>query len=558
MGSLLVVDVAFVAGCVYFWNGPSVLILFGFEYTILAVSVLSTLVRYCLHIIDMNIEGNWPQKGSYLFFLEFITEVVRFLSYVVFFTIIFTYYGMPLHIVRDLWMSYVNLKRRLIIFNKYRKLTANMQERFPDATAEELAACEGTCIICRDAMEVGNGKKLPCGHIFHLDCLRLWLQQQQSCPTCRAEIPTTENNNNNAAAAGAAAAAPGLGAPGGGGAVPAGGAGAGAGAAAVPAVGVRGQAGHGAGQQQRRGVWPPPLQQQLRGGTGEARGGGGGAGAIGAGAPAPTRGVGVGAGVGGMPFPQPIGGGGGYPGAAAAAAAGGGGFPPHFPHPPTQNNNNPGIGTGFPPSFPRPASSTDGGAHAHAHARTHTHTHMPGGAYPPPPFGYNGFMPPPSFGFHPQAQAHAHTHTNTHTTCLVANPEGVNVYEEPDAQSEVLETVPLVCIYRYVCVYVYVSVYMYISSGSHLSHLLPFMPTPYAHTHTHTHTHRAPSSPSPPPGSPARKTIRGSASPKEDTSRKRNNPATCQMSSFLQPHTRTHTCHIHPPSACPLVCRLLL
>lgn len=115
-------------------------------------------------------------------------QVVRFISYVIFFTIIFTYYGMPLHIVRDLWTSYVNLKRRLIIFTKYRKLTANMNERFPDATPEELAACEHTCIICRDAMD--GGKKLPCTHIFHLECLRLWLQHQQSCPTCRADIPT--------------------------------------------------------------------------------------------------------------------------------------------------------------------------------------------------------------------------------------------------------------------------------------------------------------------------------------------------------------------------------
>lgn len=75
MVSLLAVDIAFVSMCVYLWRGPSVLILFGFEYTILALSVLSTLIRYMLHVIDMSIEGNWPQKGSYIFFLEFVTEV---------------------------------------------------------------------------------------------------------------------------------------------------------------------------------------------------------------------------------------------------------------------------------------------------------------------------------------------------------------------------------------------------------------------------------------------------------------------------------------------------
>ena len=36
--------------------------------------------------------------------------------------------------------------------------------------------------------EMTSAKKLPCGHIFHLECLRSWLLRQQTCPTCRIDI----------------------------------------------------------------------------------------------------------------------------------------------------------------------------------------------------------------------------------------------------------------------------------------------------------------------------------------------------------------------------------
>ncbi len=42
-----------------------------------------------------------------------------------------------------------------------------------DASAEDLARCDGICIICREEMApAGRNKKLPCSHVFHLHCLR--------------------------------------------------------------------------------------------------------------------------------------------------------------------------------------------------------------------------------------------------------------------------------------------------------------------------------------------------------------------------------------------------
>lgn len=54
-----------------------------------------------------------------------------------------------------------------------------------------MCSSDATCIICRE--EMTTAKKLICGHLFHVHCLRSWLERQHTCPTCRALVVPPEN-----------------------------------------------------------------------------------------------------------------------------------------------------------------------------------------------------------------------------------------------------------------------------------------------------------------------------------------------------------------------------
>ena len=245
---------------------PGVMVMFGFEYVLLAIASISTLMRYGLSLVELAVtqrqekardearrvareqarqqaaaEGaeapaeveedddeadvpGWEEKGRWVFYLDLATDFVKASVYLGFFTVLMTFYGIPIHIMRDLFMSVRSLIKRINDFIQYRNATRDMNTRYPDATGDDLSR-ENICIVCREEMrpwtppgaegtqagrrvdERQRPKKLPCGHILHFSCLRSWLERQQVCPTCRRPVlreattqPTQPNNPANPAA----------------------------------------------------------------------------------------------------------------------------------------------------------------------------------------------------------------------------------------------------------------------------------------------------------------------------------------------------------------------
>ncbi|KAF2459600.1 hypothetical protein BDY21DRAFT_420104 [Lineolata rhizophorae] len=168
---------------------------------------------------DVDVPG-WEKKGQCLFIVDIISDFVKLLLFSAYFIILVLFSVTPIHLLRDLYLTFRAFAGRVRSYFRYIEATRDMQRRYPDATPEDLAT-ESTCIICRSDMYCGgietqglgaNGevdeatmralgerqkpKKLPCGHILHFGCLRSWLERQQVCPTCRSSVVPRADANH--------------------------------------------------------------------------------------------------------------------------------------------------------------------------------------------------------------------------------------------------------------------------------------------------------------------------------------------------------------------------
>ena len=157
-------------------KGASVQLVFGFEYAILLTIVVNTIVKYVLHSIDLHSENPWENKAVFMLYTELFVGFVKVLLYILFFVIMVRIYTLPLFAVRPMYLTMRAFKKAFNDVVLSRRAIHNMNTLYPDATAEELAATDNVCIICREEMTAAPGatKKLPCGHIFHRNCLRSW------------------------------------------------------------------------------------------------------------------------------------------------------------------------------------------------------------------------------------------------------------------------------------------------------------------------------------------------------------------------------------------------
>ncbi|EFC46196.1 predicted protein [Naegleria gruberi] len=160
----------------------------------MGISISIRLIFHAYNLSKQDEEGNseWESRDVYIFYLEIISELLQSLVYLSFFLLIMTKFGLPFHLLRNIYITLSNVKKKILDLYNYRRASLTLDQKFENATQNDLDEFDGVCVICREDMITNTLqnpiKKLPCKHLFHSKCLRGCLERSQECPICGRSI----------------------------------------------------------------------------------------------------------------------------------------------------------------------------------------------------------------------------------------------------------------------------------------------------------------------------------------------------------------------------------
>ncbi|CAL1371596.1 unnamed protein product [Linum trigynum] len=215
---VLSVDLFWIRICfgIYKTLGSPMLLLLFFEPLSIAFETLQAMLVHGFQLLDIWLHHSagdsancqrfkffdtlragslWEWKGTLTRNLGFALDMATLLMALGHYVHIWWLHGVSFHLVDA--VLFLNIRallsaiiKRVKGFTKLRMALGALHAALPDATSEELRAYDDECAICREPM--AKAKRLHCSHLFHLPCLRSWLDQglndMYSCPTCRKPL----------------------------------------------------------------------------------------------------------------------------------------------------------------------------------------------------------------------------------------------------------------------------------------------------------------------------------------------------------------------------------
>jgi len=112
-----------------------------------------------------------------VFMIDIVFLVCRLIAVILFFMYTTINFRLPFNLFREGLSTIRMLYKKVTQYMAYLRITREL-EKLPDTQSDSSG-----CPICFGEMDVG--KRIPCGHVFHGECLRQWVEGSEYCPICR-------------------------------------------------------------------------------------------------------------------------------------------------------------------------------------------------------------------------------------------------------------------------------------------------------------------------------------------------------------------------------------
>jgi E3 ubiquitin-protein ligase AMFR len=171
-------------GAFGWWGSADVsqALLLCFEVFITFVESVHTLAKYAILAIDARrYDGSWDDRGHYMYYVEFASDsiilVVTFAHYLhVLYTLGLSFTMIDVVLLLNMRTVVLTLRKRFMSFRFFVALERELREQFPSVEDPDQLRDE-ICPVCQEPLT--SAKRLPCGHLYHLRCIRAWLEQNQ-------------------------------------------------------------------------------------------------------------------------------------------------------------------------------------------------------------------------------------------------------------------------------------------------------------------------------------------------------------------------------------------
>lgn len=153
-------------------------------------------------------ERVWENKPIYTQAFEIFVAFAKGCLYSMFMYLLYVFGNVnpPITLLQGIAVSVLQVYSKSKKLRSFLEQSKKLDRSLLNATKEDLELGDNLCIICRDNMwceeeyyEVKKKvlgarrrpKKLRCGHILHMGCLKDWLERSDNCPLCRNTVFAT-------------------------------------------------------------------------------------------------------------------------------------------------------------------------------------------------------------------------------------------------------------------------------------------------------------------------------------------------------------------------------